>query len=480
MNIVIVGGGTAGWIAAYMIANSFPQKHKITLVESSKIGIIGAGEGSTGQMVKLLQGGFFPKKDKSVYKSVDVNDFMKKTDSVNKMGIKYENWSEQGSSYFAPIAVSVTDHLEDDYIFKYVVSKFGGGKVHLSSKNGIEFESKKYDELMSFHFDAHKVGAYFKHLCGDNVISIDAIVNDAMIDSNQNINSIQLDTGQIIEGDFFIDCSGFHRTLMKKLDVGWISCQKYLPVNTAMPFLIQHKINEEVIPETKATALSAGWMWNIPLKTRRGCGYVFDDNFISNDQAQKEVEKYLGQEIDPIKFIKFDSGYSSYFWKNNVLCLGLSSSFFEPLQATSIHNTILQISDFIDNYLFDNIEITINQDNINKYNEYIESVMTSSLNLISLNYQGGRKDTDFWKSIILEEKVTDEIRNVVKKYKTGFPKRKDINTAGHGFGLIQYNAAGLNLVSSKLAYQDLVNSGMYNHAEKEYDRYYRAFSYKKM
>jgi tryptophan halogenase len=479
MNIVIVGGGTAGWIAAYMIANSFPQKHKITIVESSKIGIIGAGEGSTGQMLKLLQGGFFPKKDKNFYKSVDINDFMQKTDSVNKMGIKYENWSDSGSSYFSPISLSVTDHLEDDYIFKYVVSKFGGSKVHLSSKNGIEFESKKYNELMSFHFDAHKVGAYFKYLCGNNVTSIDAIVNDAMVDSNQNIKSIKLDTGQIIEADFFIDCSGFYRILMKKLHVEWISCQKYLPVNTAMPFLIQHKVNEEIIPETKATALSAGWMWNIPLKTRRGCGYVFDDNFISNDQAQKEVEKYLGQEIDPIKFIKFDSGYSSYFWKNNVLCLGLSSSFFEPLQATSIHNTILQINDFINNYLFDEIGITINQDNINKYNEYIKLIMTGSLNLISLNYQGGRKDTDFWKSIILEEKVTEETKEVVKKYKTRFPKSSDINTRGHGFGLIQYNAAGLGLVSSQLAYQELVKNNMYDFAKKEYAKYYKAFSYKK-
>jgi tryptophan halogenase len=473
MNIVIVGGGTAGWIAAYMIANSFPKKHNITLIESSKIGIIGAGEGSTGQLVKLLHGGFFPN-------NVDVNDFMEKTDSVNKMGIRYENWSESGSNYFAPIAVSVTDHLDDDYIFKYVVSKFGGSKVHLSSKNGIEFEAKKYNEIMSFHFDAHKVGEYFKLLCGNEVISIDAIIDDVLIDSDEKIKSIKIDTGQTIEADLFIDCSGFNRVLMKKIGVGWTSCRKYLPVNTAMPFLIQHKENEELIPETKAIALSSGWMWDIPLKTRRGCGYVFDDNFISNDQAQKEIEKYLGQEIDPIKFIKFDSGYSNYFWKNNVLCFGLSSSFFEPLQATSIHNTILQISAFIDNYLFDNIDTTVNQENIQKYNKYIESVMTSSLNLISLNYQGGRKDSDFWRSIIFEDKVTDEVKTVIQKYKTEFPKRKDINTTGHGFGLIQYNAAGLNLVSSKLAYQDLVNSGMYNHAEKEYDRYYRAFSYKKM
>jgi tryptophan halogenase len=479
MNIVIVGGGTAGWIAAYMIANYFPKKHNITVIESSKIGIIGAGEGSTFQMLKLLQGEFFPKKDKNFYKSVDINDFMKKTGSVNKMGIKYENWSELGSSYFTPTSVTVTDHLEDDYIFKYVVSKFGGSKVHLSSKDGIEFESSKYDKIKSFHFDAHKVGEYFKLLCNSEVMTVDAIVKDAVLDCNGNIKSINLDIGQTIEGDFFIDCSGFNRILMKKINVGWVSCKKYLSLNTAMPFLIKHKKNEEIIPETKATALSSGWMWNIPLQIRRGCGYVFDDNFISYDQAQKEIEIFLGQEIDPIKFIKFDSGYSDNFWKNNVLCLGLSSSFFEPLQATSIHNTILQINDFISNYLSDRVELTVNQDNINKYNKYIESVMISSLNLISLNYQGGKKDSNFWKSIIFEDKVTDEVKYIIEKYKTDFLSKYDINTDGQGFCVFKYNIAGLNLVSSQLAYQDLVSNNMYEFAEKEYAKYYKAFSYKK-
>lgn len=472
MNIVIVGGGTAGWISAYMIANSLSQNHKITLIESSKIGIIGAGEGSTGQLIKLLHGGFFPN-------DINIDDFIEKTDAVNKMGIRYNDWSKIGSSFFSPIATSVTDHLEDDYIFKYVIHKFGGQMAHLSSKNGIEFEAKKYDELMSFHFDAHKVGLYFKSLCINKVTTIDGIIDDVLVDSNENVKSIKLDTGQIIEADFFIDCSGFNRVLMKKLNVGWTSCQKYLSVNTAMPFLIQYKENEELIPETKATALSSGWVWDIPLKTRRGCGYVFDDNFITHDQAQKEVEDYLGQGINPIKFIKFDSGYSNDFWKNNVLCIGLSSSFFEPLQATSIHNTILQVSEFVDNYLFNDVKTTVNQNNIKKYNKHIELIMLSSLNLISLNYQGKRADSDFWKSVIFENKVTDEVKYVIQKYKTEFAKQIDINTKGHGLGIINIVAAGLNLISPDLAYQDLIKNNMYEFAEKEYARYYKAFSYKK-
>jgi tryptophan halogenase len=475
MNIVIVGGGTAGWIAAYSILKSKKGNHKITLIESSHIGIIGAGEGSTGQLLKLLSGG----SSGFVKDRVDINDFMEKTDSINKMGIRYEKWSSPSSSYLAPIATSLTDHNENDYIFKYVVAKFGGEMVHLSSKDGIEYESKKYDEPISFHFDAHKVGAYFKSLCNNEVLSIDAVIKNVNCNENGNVLSVLLDNGQTIAADFFIDCSGFSRVLMKKLDIKWKSCKEYLPVNTAMPFLIQYKKNEEIIPETKATALSAGWMWNIPLKTRRGCGYVFDDNFITHDQAQQEIEKNLGRTIEPIKFIKFDSGYSEYFWKNNVLSLGLSSSFFEPLQATSIHNTIIQLFHFINNFLFDDVNKTLNYNHIDQYNEYIKNLMISSLNLICLNYQGGRLDSDFWKSIHFENKVTDDIKNVIEVYKTKIPKKDMLDMIGHGFGLIDYNIAGLGLVSQDLLYKDLIETNMYDFAEKEWQKYYRAFSYKK-
>ena len=476
MNIVIVGGGTAGWIAAYSIIKSQKGKHKVTLIESSQLGIIGAGEASTGKMLDLLNGVFFKTKDK-----INITDFMEKTDSINKMVIRYENWSGAGSKYIVPVATSVTDYKENDYIYKYVISKFGNENVHLSSKDGIAYEANKYNELLAFHFDAHKVGTYFKNLCGDEVFSIDAIINDVEVLPNGDIKTITLNNGQKIEGDFFFDCSGFSKVLMKKLNVGWTSCKEYLPLNTAMPFLVQYEDNEEVIPETKATALSSGWVWNIPLKTRRGCGYVFDNNFITHDQAKEEVEKYLGREITPIKFINFDSGYSDKFWQNNVVCLGLSSSFFEPLQATSIHNTIHQLFLFIDYFLFDTIETTMDPYNMYLYNKHIESIMKSSMNLISLNYQGRRRDSEFWKYVTDNEISTDKIKSLKEIQKYRFLVENDIDQpdGGHWFGLIQYNMAGLYLVSKDMAHSDLINSNMYDFAEKEWQKYHRVFSYKK-
>lgn len=477
MDIVIVGGGTAGWIAAYSIINAQPNKHNIIVVESSKIGILGSGEASTGQMLKLLKGGFFKNK-----KSINIDDFLQKTDSINKMVIRFENWSGIGSSHLVPVATSLTQHKDNDYILKYVISKFGSQNVHLSSKDGIAYEAKKYDEYLAFHFDAHKVGEYFKNQCENKVKVIDSVVTEINVLPNGHVDSLILDNKQIINGDFFIDCSGFSSIFMKKLDVNWKSCNQYLPVNTAMPFIIKHKENEELIPETKAIALSSGWMWDIPLTTRRGCGYVFDSNFITNDQAQEEVEKILKQDIEPIRFINFDSGYVEEFWKNNVLSLGLASSFFEPLQATSIHNTILQIFQFINNYLFDNIKETINDHNIKLYNKYIRDVMIGSLNLISLTYQGKRYDSEFWRHIVDNDIAPDKVKEYKEIQKTRFLVSDDVPhpNGGHNLDLINYMLSGLNLIPEDMALNSLQEENMYEFAEQEYQKYYRAYSYKKI
>jgi tryptophan halogenase len=323
MKIIIGGGGTAGWIAAYFIAKAQPNMHDISVIESSKIGIIGAGEGSTGSMIDLLNGHFFDFK-------VDINDFISKTDATFKMGIRHENWSPTMDSYFAPLDASPTGYTLDDYIFKYVLKNYDRKKIHLASEIGIKYENNDWQTPYALHFDGHKVGKYFKSLCTeDGVEFIDSVVNDINLDYEGNIQELVLED-RTLTGDFFIDCTGFSRILMNKLNVKWKSYDDILSLNTAMPFLMEYRPGEKIIPETKATALSAGWMWNIPLTTRRGCGYVFDNRYITKDDAKKEVESYLGREIKPIKWIEFTSGHSEIFWKKNVLCLGLSSSFVEP------------------------------------------------------------------------------------------------------------------------------------------------------
>jgi tryptophan halogenase len=462
MKIVIVGGGTAGWIAAYFLAKSQPGKHEIVVVESSKLGIIGAGEGSTGTMLELLNGTYFPY-------ACDINQFLKEVDGTPKMGIYHQNWLGDGEGYFAPIDSSPTWFQYDDYLFKYALAKYGKERMHLASPIGIEFAKENYN-VHALHFDGHKVGQFFKKICiQDGVQILDNVVNEITVDNHNNISNLILDNNNVVTGDFFIDCSGFSRILMNKLNVSWDSYAEYLPVNTAMPFILDYTESEHVLPLTTATAMSAGWMWNIPLSTRKGCGYVFDSNFITREQAQEEVELYLGRKIQPIKFINFEAGKSEKFWHKNVLALGLASAFVEPLEATSIHATIIQMLIFSKEFLLDNKESTLSELNENSYNEKMARLYDSILDFVSFHYQGGRNDTEFWKSITEKNKCTPRAKQYLEKCKHKIPGFLEINgiIGSPNAALWNWIAGGIDAITPTQALLDLQNSNKLEIAEHE-------------
>ena len=464
MNIVIVGGGTAGWLAAYYILKSQPNKHKITVVESSSIGIIGAGEGSTGSLIDLLNGYFFDYK-------IDILDFIDKTDAFPKMGIRHIGWNVNKESYFAPLDVSPTGFNLNDDIFKYVFSKNGKEGMHQASRIGIHYSEQNMDSFYALHFDGHKVGKYFKNLClKAGVVVIDSEIEDIILDKDNDVKSISLKNKLKIEGDLFIDCTGFARVLMKKLQVQWISKKQFLPMNSAMPFLVPYKDEEFVAPETSATALSAGWMWNIPLSTRRGCGYVYDNSYISKEEAKQEIEDLLKHEIQPIKYIDFDSGYSEYFLKNNVLCLGLSSSFVEPLEATSIHNTIMQIAIFVSECLSSDKDSTLTQQNEDMYNERVRFLMDLTVDFISLHYQGGRQDTPFWKNIHDNKVGTPWALGVVARAKTKIPGFASFHGMFGSFSmpLANWILAGLDIITPEQSERELLYTKNLDFVEKQY------------
>jgi hypothetical protein len=158
MKIVIVGGGTAGWLAAYCLCKSQPGQHKITVIESSSVGIIGVGEATTGLTKDLLNGVLFPA-------AVDIADFIKKTDATNKMGIYHKGWTKNNTSYFAPLDASITFQQNDDFIFKYAFQKYGYDKFHLASRSGVNWENGNFDEfitLLSIIVDENSIDFQYK------------------------------------------------------------------------------------------------------------------------------------------------------------------------------------------------------------------------------------------------------------------------------------------------------------------------------
>jgi tryptophan halogenase len=479
MNIVIAGGGTAGWLAAFIISKSQPNQHNITVVESSKIGIIGAGEGSTGLLVQVINGFYFKT-------GIDAETFKANTDGTNKMGIFHKNWNKDGSDYFAPLDGSISSNLINDCVFHYGLANFGKEDMHKVSPIGQAWSRGVEPKIEGLHFDGHKVGAYLKKLClADGVTHIDSEIKSVEASEQGAITELRLTNGQDLTGDFFFDCTGFARVLMKKLDVQWVSYKKHLPVDTAMPFLVKYKENEPApLPTTTATAMSSGWMWDIPLSTRRGCGYVFDSSYTSKEEAQAEIEAKLGHEVEPIKFINFESGRSQDPWKNNCISLGLAGAFAEALEATSIHTTIVQILTFVNEFLMKSPEATIRHENQQSYNQKITKLYDYTLDFLVLHYQGGKSGSDFWDYITTGATRTDKVTEVLKRVKHKIPGVLEFEGVfGSPYGpLWNWILAGLSLITPSQAFEALALSNFgeiakesYNDFEYDYQAYAQQF-----
>jgi tryptophan halogenase len=471
MNIVVCGGGTAGWLGAYIISRAQPGLHKITVVESSSIDIIGAGEGSTGILFDVVSGNVFG--DPVSFDTI--NTFMEKTDATRKIGIRHINWNKEKGSYFAPIDGSAESAKYPDINLNHVLSTIGNDKAYLASHMGQCFENGYFPSGgHAFHFDGRKIGPYFRELLerNPNVSFIDANIEDVVVSSAGNIEKIVLDKGREVSGDFFIDCTGFAKVLSSKLGVGWKSYKENLPVDRAIPFILDYKFDgtEEIEPLTRAQALSSGWMWNIPLKTRMGCGYVYSSEFLSDEQAVEEVSRVVGKQVEPLKYIKFDSGRVEQTWKNNCLSLGLAAGFSEPLEATSIQLTIYQSLVFCYEVLEKTIEKTATDKNIEFYNKAINQVYDDYRDFISLHYQGGRDDSEFWRYIKTGKTKTSFVDDIIEHSKLRIPSRAQYGEKlGATPELYNWILSGLGKISPETAREELNKYGLTQRAAYVYE-----------
>lgn len=345
--VVIVGGGTAGWLTA-LVVNKFWNDVEITLIESLKIGILGAGEGSTGNFGKMLS-------------LLDINqdDFLKRTNSTLKNGIHLYNWT--GDNTFSK-------HL------------FFGDKPNEINKS------------YAYHFDARLVAEYFKEIAINRGVNwIDSEVIEVKTYNNK-IVELRLENDDTIKLDFVFDCSGFAKIIIKGVyNEKWKDYSEFLLLNKSINFFLpqKNKYNfSEGVP-TKMISMKNGWMFNIPLQHRWGCGYVHNDKYCTLDEAKKEVEDYLGQEITIQKVFDFNPGSHQRSWINNSISIGLSYGFIEPLEATSLMSTIMQLKRLID--------IKFNEDYKEKFNKWCAEIYEQNLMFVRYHYLCERYDTQFWK-----------------------------------------------------------------------------------
>lgn len=382
-NICVVGGGTAGFVAALILKKAYPSI-SIQIIESSKIGTIGVGEGSTEHWKEFME-----------YMGFNKAEMLTKSDATFKAGIMFKDWSKNDYLQTVEGAYNILAH---DYPVLYG-KLIGDGRapkdlVEDESWTGNIFWTNDVEEILAefpvaqFHFNTAKLNEYLHEKAQSIGIKIvDDIIEDVVTDEN-GIKSIS-SKENTYEADFFIDCTGFKRMLLNKLGAEWESYSKYLKMNRAIVFQTP---DEDTYPMwTLAQAMKYGWMFRIPVWGRKGNGYIFDSNYINADEAQREVEQMLGEGIDVRKEISFDPGAVKNPWIKNCVAIGLSASFVEPLEATSIGTSIQQ------SFLLTDRILNYNEVTVNKYNKEVTSILNDIRDFIALHYITDRDDSNFWK-----------------------------------------------------------------------------------
>lgn len=341
-NIAIVGGGTAGWIAAAILSNQFSKGEcRIELVESDQIGTIGVGESTIPPFMELLAN-----------LGIDEKDFIRKTQASFKLGISFENWRTGSDKYFHPFGVITAGMNEYNFYQLWLKSNMLGEARQLQdySPSSMMASQNKFilpqlvtgtplaDTRYALHLDASLVTKYLKeYAMARGVVRTEGKVISVSQTKSGDIASVELESGERIPAEFFIDCTGFNSLILDKtLKVEYEDWTHYLPCDRAVT--VQTTSEGPTPPYTRAIAKDAGWMWKIPLQKRTGNGYVYSSRFCSDDQAKQTLlEGVSGQALIEPRVIPFKTGKRKQIWHKNCLGLGLAAGFIEPLESTALH-----------------------------------------------------------------------------------------------------------------------------------------------
>ena len=339
--VVIVGGGTAGWMAAAALGRFLRDGHiRIELVESEAIGTVGVGEATIPPIRSFLQ-----------MLRIDEHDFLRHTQGTYKLGIEFVNWLRPGHRYMHPFGLYGADiegvpfhqfflkarrlGLADD-IEPFSLTTVAGRQGRFGDMAGGGFPHNHW--AWAYQFDASLVAAYLRNYAERvGVRRREGRVVGAALDADGLIEAVTLEDGRRIEGDLFIDCSGFRGLLIgQELDVPYRDWGRWLPCDRAVAVASRRATAPE--PYTRSTARAAGWQWHIPLQHRTGNGYVYAHQAISDDEAAATLLANLGGEaLAEPRFLSFTTGRREVFWKGNCVALGLAAGFLEPLESTAIH-----------------------------------------------------------------------------------------------------------------------------------------------
>jgi tryptophan halogenase len=401
--IVIVGGGTAGWMAASALSILLRDPTiRIRLVESEEIGTVGVGEATIPHIRYYNQ-----------LLGLDERDFLRKTNATYKLGIEFVNWGQVGDRYFhsfGPYGLNM-DGIHFHHFWLRHAMKYGSARaedynlqamaadVHKFAHPRPEMKSSPFATIeYAFQFDASLYAKYMRGVAESRGVQR---VEGKVVEVHQRpedgfIESVQLENGDVLAADLFIDCTGFYGLLIEQtLKSGYDDWSNYLPVNRAVAQACE--LDGPPAPYTRATAHSAGWQWRIPLQNRIGNGHVYCGDYISDDEAYEQLRKGLdgAPRSDP-KFLRFTTGIRKKPWVKNVVALGLSAGFLEPLESTSIHLIQTAVARLMTNFP----DKHFNQQDIDYYNQRTHLEFEQVRDFLILHYCATqRDDSPFWNHV---------------------------------------------------------------------------------
>lgn len=472
--IIIVGGGSAGWMTAAALSNAFGATKKIVLIESDAIGTVGVGEATIPAVKsfnKLL--------------GIDEAEFMRNTQGTFKLGIQFENWGAKGDVYMHPFGLVGKDSWMANFQHFWLKAKrMGVAKSYFDYSLNIRAanSSKFFIDPNSgvdyaYHFDAGLYAAYLrKYSETRGVARIEGLIDTVQTNpDNGFIQSVTLNSGETIKGDIFVDCSGFRALLIEHtLHTGFEDWSHWLPCDRALA--VQTESVGEPIPYTRSIAHHSGWQWRIPLQHRVGNGLVYCSRYISDEDAKKLLlENLEGTTRTEPRLIKFRTGRIIKQWNKNCIAIGLSSGFLEPLESTSLHLIQTGIVRLIRMFPGDGI----NQSEVDEYNRQSQFEYERIRDFIILHYHvTQRTDSLFWnycRTMSIPETLARKIQ-IYKNTTSVFKEQDELFHEGSwqqvmlGQGITPHS---YHPVVDKLSDEELVR--LLSSIEKEHEQYLARF-----
>ena len=427
--IAIVGGGTAGWIAASALAKKVGHTCSIQLIESPDIPTVGVGEATIPGIIDFIR-----------FLGIEQNDFLEHVQATIKLAIRFIDWHHIGHRYwhpFGPFGVFI-DRLP--FYHFWHKAKANGLDVDLRDFN-LEIAMAEQNRFIfpgnslgiaqqlryALHFDAGLVARYLRLYAEHRGVErLERSVSGATLREDGSIEAVVFKEGDRLEADLFIDCTGFRGVLIEgALQTGYVDWTHLLPNNRAVAMQVPNQIPRG--PYTTATARPAGWQWKIPLQHRVGTGYVYSSEHISDDAALQDLLAQPGnsEPLTEPRFIRFVTGHRRKFWNKNCVALGLGSGFIEPLESTSIHLIISGVYAQLDHFP----DATFDPVNIAHYNKQVIDEFERVRDFIILHYcTTQRIDTEYWRhcqNLPLPEDLAERI-DIYKRTGRIFQKRHEV------------------------------------------------------